>query len=264
MAHVAQGLLPRALKVCTRVLDGLLSPVCVLCQAPLTGQCAPLGLCAHCAQGLPRPTNPCPRCGEPGAAAEGQCMRCRSDPPAFVATLVLVDFAAPIDRLVHALKFRRERALARPMGLLMAEQLARVRASDQSSQDQRFCPLGLVPIPLSAERLAQRGFNQAQAIAQALAESSGVAVHNRLLRRARHTTAQAELDSDQRRENLAGAFQCRAASPTRVALVDDVMTTGATLRAAALALQQAGARTIINLVFARTAADHVSRRPGPS
>ncbi|MEN9760457.1 MAG: hypothetical protein RI906_283 [Pseudomonadota bacterium] len=149
------------------------------------------------------------------------------------------------------------------MGLLMAEQLAQMQASDPYSQDQRFCPLALIPIPLSAERLAQRGFNQAQAIAQALAESCGAPVNNQLLRRARHTSAQAGLDLGQRQENIAGAFQCRAASPARVALVDDVMTTGATLRAAALALQQAGAHTIINLVFARTAADHVSRRPGP-
>jgi ComF family protein len=264
MARFTQGLQQIARHVFARACDGLLSRVCALCEAPLHSNAAGLGLCVHCGRSLPRLAERCPRCAEPSLAGSGECGRCRRDPPAFTATLVLADYAPPVDRLVHAMKFRRERSLARPMGLLMAEQLAQARASHKSTPDSLFKPLALVPIPLSPERLVQRGFNQAQAIAQTLADSSGVPLNTRLLRRARHTLAQAGLNRGARQGNIADAFECLMPVPARVALVDDVMTSGATLRAAALALQQAGAHSIINLVFARTAADHVSRRSGPS
>lgn len=245
--------------------DELLARVCVLCEAELRGAQAARGLCCACVQGLRCSPGACPRCGEPGLYRAGECAQCKADPPAFSTTLVLADYAPPVDHLIHALKFRRERALARPLGLMMAEQLAAARAGGvgAGTRDGRFEPLALVPIPLAAERLAQRGFNQSQALAQALSRASGVQLATGLLRRVRHGTAQSSLTLDARRQNAQGAFVCPTACPSRVALIDDVMTTGATLRAAALALRAAGAISIINLVVARTAADHVSRRPGP-
>ncbi len=238
----------------SRLADAWLPRTCALCDQRLRGD--ETGICRHCSSELPGAhAARCVVCAiEVDACADPRlCAACRRSSPAFDRTIALADYAPPLDRLILALKFRGELALARALGPPLAERL-RAQALPQ--------PVLLVPVPLATRRLAQRGFNQSLAIAAAVARTLGLPLASRLLRRERETRAQSTLALDARQANLAGAFACtplRGAgglvSPQRagsVVLVDDVMTSGATLHAAAQALKAAGARCVVNLVAART------------
>ncbi|MBX3590820.1 MAG: ComF family protein [Burkholderiaceae bacterium] len=243
------------------LLDAWLPASCIVCDRPRGDR-----LCDDCETALPgvRAAR-CPRCGlvvpGPGDAAPARCAACDDDPPAFAATVVLADYAAPLDRLVHALKFGRDASLARPLGHALARRLA-VGWRD-------FPPPLVTAIPLSTARLAERGFNQSLEIARALARARRLPLDHRLLVRTRSGAPAATLHAAERRSALAGAFATPRPLPgCAVIVVDDVMTTGATLRAAAEALRDAGAGRVINCVVARTAQTDASRdrqrRPGPS
>ena len=229
----------------SRLADAWLPRSCALCDQPLGRREA--GLCVACRTDLPgtRAVR-CAVCGSVATLTTGadRCGACAGSKPAFDQTIVLADYAPPLDRLVVALKFRGELSLARALGPALAERLGAraLRAPDL-----------LVAVPLAPQRLARRGFNQSLAIAAAIARPTGLALEPRLLRRERETQAQSTLSLDARQANLAGAFTC---APLRraccVVVVDDVMTSGATLQAAAHALKAAGASFVINLVAART------------
>jgi ComF family protein len=123
------------------------------------------------------------------------------------------------------------------------------RAARQALQDAD----AVCPVPLAFERQSERGFNQAQEIARRVAADSGRRLRTDILLRIRHTSAQMDLALDERRRNVRGAFVARGdLSGMRVAVVDDVMTTGATLDEVAAALKGAGAARVTNLVVART------------
>jgi ComF family protein len=195
-------------------------------------------LCEACREELPRLGDQlCPRCAlpSPGAAV---CGRCLSEPPAYDATTAALAYDFPADTLVHALKFRGELALAPLLGSLLS-------ASIGSWSVDR-----VIPVPLSTARLRGRGYNQAVEIARHLARGKldvDVCV--------RHADAvpQTELPWDERRRNVRGAFGCRRSlAGETVAVVDDVMTTGATLDELALTLKRAGAARVVNWVVART------------
>lgn len=228
---------------CARTLaDRWLPRSCALCDATLAAREA--GLCAVCLQALAGLQAPrCGRCGLLAPAPVQACSACTRAPPAFDRTLVLADYAPPLDRLVQALKFRGELALAGALGSRMAPLLAPLAHELDA----------LVPVPLAAGRIAGRGFNQSAAIAGRIAGILRVRVRTDLLTRERETPAQSGLALAGRLANLDGAFQASpAADGLRVALVDDVMTSGATLEAAARALKAAGAASVVNLVAART------------
>jgi ComF family protein len=115
----------------------------------------------------------------------------------------------------------------------------------------------LIPIPLGLKRLQMRGYNQSLELARSIHSLSDVPLHHKVLRREKETLAQSNLSRQERRRNLRGAFmvdpkQAGHIDGRHVALIDDVMTTGETLHAAAKVLKAHGARTITNLVFART------------
>ena len=244
---IAEGL-RRAARL---LADHWLPRTCALCDRALAPH--EHGLCAPCLHALPGiRCARCPGCGLAecgGAQADpaGHAGRCRhglAEPFAWDRTVVVARYAPPLDRLILALKFRGELAAARPLGLLLADRVATLL---------RPLPEVLVPVPLAPRRLAERGYNQSQAIAVADGRRLGLPVAPWLLSRVRETPAQSRLPLSRRRENLAGALRGHpAAAGRRVALVDDVMTTGATAHAAALALKQAGARSVVNLAVART------------
>jgi len=189
--------------------------------------------------------------GHAGAGTGGQyrCAGCIVAPPAFDATIVLADYRPPLARLTLDLKFRSRLALAGAF----ADRLARA-AEDAMAPDE--VPDVVVPVPLARGRLALRGFNQAWEIARCLARRLELPADATLLARVAETARQATLDADARRRNVEAAFAVtRPVRGLAVAVVDDVMTSGATLEAAAQALKAAGARRVTNLAVLRTPKD---------
>ncbi|MBV8158207.1 MAG: ComF family protein [Dyella sp.] len=185
----------------------------------------------------------CPRCATPGALP-GHCDACANDDP-IDATLTLGDYIDPFDQLVLRLKFAARLPAA---GWIATQLAARMQASG-------CVPDLLTPIPLAPRRLGARGFNQAWEIARPLARQLGVAASPTLLARRRDTASQRALDHSARQANLQDAFalaQPRRLDGLHIGLVDDVMTTGATLREAARVLKAHGAARITALPALRT------------
>ena len=211
---------------------------CYLCRGA-----ARAVLCAACDADLPRLDAPrCPRCAL-ASSAGAVCGRCLAHPPAYDATAAALAYAFPADVLVQALKFRGELALAPLLGALLAARLEGARADV------------VLPVPLTAARLRARGFNQALEIARHVAPAGGARLEPRLAERSRETAPQMDLPLAERAQNVRGAFRCaRALEGATVALVDDVMTTGATLHELAATLKRAGAVRVVNWVVARTPA----------
>lgn len=220
---------------------------CQVCDAPgLDG----LDLCLACLGELPWNHCACPRCALPLPAADtcGDCLRRaaalsgRGRRPTLDAVHAGFVYAAPIDRLLPRFKFHRDLAAGALLSQLLAEAAPAWPRPD-----------ALVPVPLHRARLRRRGYDQALELARPLARALDLPLRDGLLQRVRATAPQSELDAAGRRRNLHGAFAVRAgaALPAHVALVDDVMTTGATLHAAAQALRRAGVQRVDAWVCAR-------------
>lgn len=164
------------------------------------------------------------------------CGHCRRRRRIFDAAFVPYRYEFPLVELIHRLKYGGQIAIGRIVGTLLARRLA---------EQGRPRVDAIVPVPLHAARESKRGYNQAREIAMFAAELLGVPMEDRLVRRQRATVEQTLLPAAARRRNLRGAFEVRAASvPLRVAIVDDVLTTGATAGALALALKRAGCRQV--------------------
>jgi len=188
----------------------------------------------------------CERCGQTRDRWEGEsCGFCKDWPPAlsWAASAVWYD-QGPARRLVQALKYGGWRVAAEPM--------ADVTMRILGTRLREACLL--VPIPLGRQRQRERGHNQAEVLARAIAQRSGLRVAD-LLGRTRETRSQTALDPRERRENVAGAFEVSGVggrvSGERLVLIDDVLTTGATLVAAAEALATSGAVEVGAVTFAR-------------
>jgi ComF family protein len=155
----------------------------------------------------------------------------------------VVYFEGALREALHQLKYRGHTALAEPLGNLMAVYWM-----------QHTIPADVVvPVPLHAARLRERGYNQAALLARAMAQRIGLPLDERTLVRERATAPQVDLDARQRKENVHDAFRCsdRTLAGRQVLLVDDVCTTGATLEACAVALYEGGARGVQALTLAR-------------
>jgi ComF family protein len=230
-----------------RLSLALLPSSCALCGAR-----AAAAVCPDChAQFVTPQSARCPSCANPVATGDAgrHCGACQSHPPAFDATIAAADYSAPLDQLVLQLKFGGTLALAPWFGRTLADAVA--------AQAGFELPGLLCPVPLGAQRLAQRGFNQALEIARPLARSLGVALRPALAIRVRETQAQSGVAPAERKKNIRDAF---IIAPQALALVrgqhigvvDDVMTSGATLHELAAMFKRFGATRVSNLVFART------------
>jgi len=230
---------------CRRVLARVLFPAnCVLCGGAGDGD---IDLCHGCAADLPRNEPACPICAEPLAAANSGpriCGACLHDPPPFYSSFVPFRYAYPLDHLVRGLKFRNELACGRVLGQMFARSVLE-RAEPM--------PEAIVPVPLARRRYRQRGYNQASELALAIRRATGVAVVSDVAIRQRETAEQAGLDRKARRRNVTGAFAAVAPLRARhVAILDDVVTTGSTVRELAEVLREAGAEQVEVWAIART------------
>lgn len=213
---------------------------CLLCGADAGNAL----ICADCTADLPpAPTPACPQCGEATTHGE-RCGACLTRPPHFAATIALFRYEFPVDRVVQALKYGHQLAVAPWIAARLAERL------DAGGHDL------IVPLPLHPARLRERGFNQSQQIARHLGRHLGLPVDGSGLMRRRPTAPQAGLMLKERHANVRGAFECRAdLSGRRALLVDDVMTTGATADECARVLRLHGAASITVAVAARALRD---------
>ena len=219
-----------------------LSQDCTLCGARSRDN-----LCAGCTRDLPFRTSPgCPRCN--AASVENQvCGACLSEPPHFDETISAFAYAYPLDRLVQAFKFNAN------LGLLplFADALAR---AIQGRAGTLAMPDLVVPLPLAPRRLAERGFNQSALLGERVSKKLGIRFDARGMLRVRETPPQTGLSREARLKNVHGAFDCAQRLDGRhIAVVDDVMTTGASLSEAAKALKKAGAAHVSAWVVARAA-----------
>lgn len=232
---------------CTKFVQRLIAPSCLLCSGPGAGAL----LCAPCDADLPRLANDhrahCDTCALPITAGT-RCGACLTHPPAYDAVCSPYTYAFPADALVRALKYRGMLAVAPLFGDAIAGVL-----------DAR--PDVIIPMPLADARLRERGFNQAQEIARHIATRTDIPLLARACRRVRNTPPQAALPWKERAKNIRKAFVCdEDFTGKHVAVVDDVMTTGATLNELARNLKQAGAVRVTGLIATRTLPDAFKRR----
>jgi ComF family protein len=227
-------------------LDTLYPPTCLACRAA-TGEAD--ALCPACWRAMRFIERPfCERLGTPFEQDLGAGLlspQAIADPPVFRRARAVARFEdGPARRLVHRLKYSDRGELASPLGAWMARAGADLLAEADA----------VVPVPLHPYRLWTRRYNQAAALARAIARRSGKPFEPQWLRRVKSTRSQVGLSREQRAENVQGAFRASPGAPIkgrRIVLVDDVLTSGATANAAARALLRAGASDVDLLVFAR-------------
>ena len=229
-------------------LDLLVARTCVCCDAAL-GERDHRLLCRLCIERLPRMPSPrCDRCGHPRSI--GSCRWCDLLPP-FVRAARSVCWVpgGTGGDIVHKLKYSGWTALAEPM----AEQMARLNFPRDVAEERDL----LVPVPLAPSRARERGYNQSELLARLLGAHWNVSVMEALVRR-RATETQTRLTPGDRLRNVAGAFATvpggEDLTGRHVVLVDDVITTAATLNACAKALHEGGARIISYVTFGRARA----------
>jgi ComF family protein len=215
------------------LLDAVLPRRCLVCGA--RGE----ELCAACRRALPRLSPPvCERCGSPAQWPVRRCAECAGRRLAFATARAAVIYDAPVRALVGAWKERGQRGVAVVAAGLVTEVVPRPDVE------------ALVPVPADPDRRVRRGHSTAARLAWELAKRWQLPVRDVLVR-AEGRRRQRGLALPERRRNVAGVFRPVTASPPRVALVDDVYTSGATVAAAASALREAGARRVEVVTFAR-------------
>jgi ComF family protein len=232
-------------------LDIALPTLCVACREPVDGE----GVCAECWAKLSFIAPPfCPRLGIPFVYDPGPgmlSMEAIADPPAYARARAAVRYDDVARTLVHALKYQDRTDLAPAIGRWMA------RAGRELLEEAHV----LVPVPLHWRRGWSRRYNQSGALARIIERQSGVRVSTQALQRIRPTQQQIGLSRPQRASNVQGAFKVAAERQSeiqgrRVVLIDDVLTSGATLDACARALLRAKAASVDALVFARVVDTH--------
>ena len=184
----------------------------------------------------------------PGTAAP-RCGRCLSQPPHYDATIAALAYGDPLDQAVHAFKYHHALGLARFLSGLLDDAAGASMAGGTVGPGRVDL---IIPLPLAPARLSERGFNQALELARPIAARRRIPISARAVRRIRNTPPQAQLPWSERARNIHGAFACdMPLAGLRVAVVDDVMTTGASLNEMARVLKEAGAVHVTNWVVAR-------------
>lgn len=242
-----------------RIADGILNLIypdaCLVCAAPVA-RLQDRGICPACWQKALRLRIMgalCPSCGIPYQNFQEQtahvCGQCIRQPPPFSGARAFGYYSSELSRIVLALKFNGRRDLAPALASLLGSAFLESWTPDDVDW--------IVPVPLHAKRLAERGYNQAALLARPLARLLGKPCGEHLLERVRRTLPQVGLSDAERARNLHGAFLCSQPERVRarkVLLLDDVMTTGSTVSSASQALLEAGAARVCVLAVARAVA----------
>lgn len=246
------GMRPATLPNLTAVLgdfvDVLLPSCCSLCRqerAQVAGT-----FCPECLDAIRPVDSPrCPRCSLPYPGETDRdhlCEHCLREPPAYTRVLAAAHYEGVLREAVHRFKYRGAIGLDRPLTFLLFDRFEQCLAD--------FSPDLVVPVPLHVDRLRRRTYNQALLLARRLGRMLELPVGARALSRSRATHAQQKLSGRGRRANLRGAFAGSGeVAGRRVLLVDDVMTTGATVEACSRELRRCGAGEVLVAVLARSA-----------
>ncbi|HQU98021.1 MAG TPA: ComF family protein [Nitrosomonas sp.] len=215
---------------------------CILCDATSNDD-----FCIACETELPWfPENHCPICLWPVPTSE-VCGACLKKPPAFTRSIAVLRYTFPVDALIRSLKYQSHLAIAPILANLFLKQF---------NHSLQPLPDLIIPMPLHPIRLRERGFNQAIEISKPIAKRLKIPLMIDHCSRIRDTTPQADLPWSERQKNVHKAFHCDSdLSGQHVAIIDDVMTTGATLNELAKTLRQQGAAEISNWIIARTLSD---------
>jgi len=241
-------------------LNACLPQACLLCGDNVPRQ-PELALCRRCEADLPVLGESCLRCANPLETAlerlEGflsqpallqtrECGQCLQQLPYFDQTLAFFPYISPFNHFVHAAKFKGKLSTARLLGQLMAQQLSNnIDLIDN-------LPDGLLPVPLHPSRQRERGYNQALEIALPVSQRLQIPILSQVAVRVTATTAQSSLPLKQRKQNLNRAFMVKEKLKNQhIAIIDDVMTSGATVNALAKVLKQAGAARVSIWCFCR-------------
>jgi ComF family protein len=231
------SILPQAVQLALKQLQRSLLPgTCLLCSS----DSEEMLLCRACSCRPAIPATTTLSAMQRTDHARRTLRRLPQGPPAFAKTRAIFRYEFPVDRIIHAYKYGHQIAVAEWAAELIANQ---IQASEYDL---------LIPMPLHPARLRERGFNQSVEIARRIASKMKLPLDSHSLIRRRATSPQAELPMKERARNVRGAFECKTdLSARRILLIDDVMTTGATLREAARVIKLHGAAQIDVAVVAR-------------
>jgi ComF family protein len=233
-------LIYKKLNNCLKVAQSRLYPyTCFICDKPGHNG---LDLCNACLQNLHSNQHSCLTCDIELASNNVTCGRCLKTTPYFDKITSLYRYEGIAQFLIQSLKFQAKHSAARIMGTLMAAEFKFLETK----------PDALIAVPLHAKRLKERGFNQSEQIAQHIHQTLGIPLLSHALKRTVNTASQSSLNTHQRRKNIKGAFDYRVqANIQRVAIIDDVATTGSTVNEIAKTLKKSGVERIEVWVFAR-------------
>ena len=226
--------------------DHIIGSCCPLCRAPGPG------ICAGCLADLPRNDHPCRRCALPlpvGAPPGSECADCQGHPPSFDAAVAPLLYQAPVDELVAGFKYHHRLDLGR----VLADRLT------QAVVDSLERPQLLLPVPMDRRSLAGRGFNQTVELTARLSRRLEIPWAADLLYRPAARHQQRGLGRRARLRNIRGSFRVDGRLPGHVAIVDDVVTTGATVEELAKTLRRAGVDRVAVWAVARTPREEIRR-----
>ncbi|MFT7468054.1 MAG: ComF family protein [Candidatus Pseudothioglobus sp.] len=228
---------------------------CILCRAQSN---RPMDLCCACEADLPRIHSPCRQCGlsvlgnAPGR--EHYCAPCLVNPPPYDRSFSAFKYASPVRQLITEFKQHRQLVVGEMLSQVLARRFQQ-NLLEQAHQRHQTTPDILIPMPLHPSRMKSRGFNQAELIAQVVGRQTGITCDTRRCHRVKQTEDQKGLTAADRRTNIRGAFSVvQPLHGEYIVIVDDVMTTAATVSELARCLRRAGAGTIEILTLARTPA----------